>query len=424
MNLPQIASRVREQMDSFLGNLFRCVPQKTARRFTREALYGIVARKSLRLSEIARSLNEDIPLIKTENRLSRQAQREGLHGRIHDFVIRESSHRIERDTLLVVDLSDLVKPYAKKMEHLARVRDGSDGGYGDGYWLCDVIAAECGGHEITPLVNHLWSQAAPGHKSENDEFLKCVGMVGKHAGRRGIWVIDRGGDRKTIMVPLLKENRRFIIRLVGNRHLIHKGKSLLAQDLARKCKLPFAEVITKQKKDGTEERLTLTFGMMPVRLPAFPQKQLYMAVVKGFGEKPTMILTTEPLKNSRRSLQWLLDAYLTRWRIEDTIRYAKQTYAMEDVRVLGYQSLKNMMALALLAMSFSMTWLGGKEKLAVLAHHALTAAKRLFGIADFRYYAISDGLSDLLRRRTKKVFNRKDRLLKDPQLDMLFFSSG
>jgi hypothetical protein len=35
--------------------------------------------------------------------------------------------RIRRDTLLILDLSDLVKPYAKKMEYLSRVRDGSEG---------------------------------------------------------------------------------------------------------------------------------------------------------------------------------------------------------------------------------------------------------------------------------------------------------
>lgn len=57
----QIASRLREQMHSFLGNLSAAVPRKTSRRFVCEALQGILARKSLRLSEIARSLNEAIP---------------------------------------------------------------------------------------------------------------------------------------------------------------------------------------------------------------------------------------------------------------------------------------------------------------------------------------------------------------------------
>ena len=36
----------------------------------------------------------------------------------------------------------------------------------------------------------------------------------------------------------------------------------------------------------------------------------------------------------------MVEAYLTRWRIEETLRFSKQAYQMEDVRVLCYQSLK------------------------------------------------------------------------------------
>lgn len=404
MNIPQLTARLLDQMTSFLGNLFRSVPRKTARRFCQESLYGIVTRQSLHLTEIARSLEETISLGKTENRLSRQAAREDLHEQIHDFVIRESAHRVHKDTLLVVDPSDIVKCYAQRMEYLACVRDGSDGGYGNGYWLCQVIGVQCGGHEITPLVNHLWSHDEPAHKSENHEVLSCVARVAKHTGERGIWVIDRGGDRMSLMRVLLHWKLRFLIRLIGNRHLLYKGKKMLASDLARLCKCPCARVVTKQKKDGSEEHLELSYGCLPVELPAFPGKELRLIVLNGFPGGPIMTLTTEPITNSRRSLEWAIEAYLTRWRIEETIRFAKQTYALEDVRVLGYQSLRNMMALALLAMSFTMTWLGTKEKLAVLAFHALKAAKRLFGVPDFRYYALADGLAAIFRKRIKAPF--------------------
>jgi hypothetical protein len=40
---------------------------------------------------------------------------------------------------------------------------------------------------------------------------------------------------------------------------------------------------------------------------------------------------------------------LTHWRVEDTLRFVKQIYHLEDVRVLSYQRLRNMKALALLA---------------------------------------------------------------------------
>jgi len=142
-------------------------------------------------------------------------------------------------------------------------------------------------------------------------------------------------------------------------------------------------------------------------------------VVKGFGEKPLLILTTEPLRKNRDVLWWVLEAYLTRWRIEETLRFAKQSYELEDVRVLSYQRLKNMMAMALLAMYFSMVYLGAQTKLAILCHHALKAAKRLFGIPDFRYYAIADGIRAILAGRQRPAFDFASAATEDAEPDML-----
>lgn len=408
---------MREQMQSFLRNLPVC---KTARRFALEALYGIQTRQSLRLSEIGRSLNEPKPLIKTEDRLSRQASRAGLDEAVRDFVIEQGAWRIGERTLLVVDGSDLAKPYAQKMEYLARVRDGSAKELANGYWLCQVAGVECGGHEIVPLVNHLWSQEAPGFRSENAEILSCVAAVARGVGRKGIWVIDRGGDRLRLYRALLRLRLQFFVRLVGNRDLIVGGKKRLTEEIAADCPLPYAETVRRQNPDGTEQVVTLEFGYQEVRLPA-RLEPLWLLVVKGFGEKPLMILTTVPLRKNRKVLWWAVEAYLTRWRIEDTLRFAKQSYDLEDVRVLGYQSLKNMMAMALLAMFFSMVYLGQQTKLAVLCHHALTAARRLFGIPDFRYYAIADGIRAILfGRLTAPPFDFRRQEPQDAaQLDML-----
>jgi hypothetical protein len=402
VHIHQVANRMREEMEDFLGNL-PGLP-KVARRFCLEGLYGVVTRKSLRLSEIARALNEEIALSKTVNRLSRQAAREDLEWALTRYVARRGTEHVKRDTLLVIDPSDLTKKYGEKMEYLARVRDGSKGELSDGYWLCQVVAVECGGQEITPLVNHLWSAEAPDFVSENEEVLRCVAEVSRFTEERGIWVMDRGGDRIRLFDTLLAWDRRFLVRLVGNRDLLWRGRERLASEIAQHTPLPYIEHVTKQNADGSEKIVELSFGARPVRLPEWPDRPLWLLVVKGFGQDPLLILTTEELRDSRRSLWWALEAYLTRWRIEETLRFAKQAYALEDVRVLRYRRLKNLMAVALLAMYFTMSWLGMREKLAILCHHALVAGRRLFGIPDFRYYALADGLSEILSRRSKRAF--------------------
>jgi len=78
---------------------------------------------------------------------------------------------------LVVDTSDITKKFAKKMEYLCEVRDGSEGEIGLGYWMGEVVGAEVLSMEITPLAQSVWSQESPGFTSENDEILSLMQRV-------------------------------------------------------------------------------------------------------------------------------------------------------------------------------------------------------------------------------------------------------
>jgi len=104
------------------------------------------------------------------------------------------------------------------------------------------------------------------------------------------------------------------------------------------------------------------------------------------------------LTHSRRSLWFIVRGYMARWLVEETIRFIKQSYHLEDVRVLDYQRLKNLMALVLAAAYFSAVWLGETLKLAVLCTRVARVAKRFFGVPDFHYYALADGISVLLSK--------------------------
>ena len=59
--------------------------------------------------------------------------------------------RIEEDTLLVLDLSDVTKKHAEKMENLARVRNGNEEELGWGYWTLNIVGANTKGPKIVPL---------------------------------------------------------------------------------------------------------------------------------------------------------------------------------------------------------------------------------------------------------------------------------
>ena len=266
--IAQTAAKMRAHLEAFSGRLSATL-SKPARRFVGEALYGIAARGSVRLSEIARSLDEPIALIKTETRLSRNLARPELAA-VGDAVLAEGARRIGERTLLILDLSDIAKPYAEKMEHLARVRDGSEGAIADGYWLAHVVGVENEDNAIVPLYASLWSQKAPAFVSENEEVLTAIRSVAAACHGRGVWVIDRGGDRGEIYAPLIGEGHDFIVRNKGDRHLLvgHSpaGTAKAAtEDLAASCPMYFATHIVREER-GSEVSHRLDYGFRPVEL--------------------------------------------------------------------------------------------------------------------------------------------------------------
>ncbi len=395
--IQQIGRKLRQQIHYFSGELCNGIGT-IASRFTEEAVFGISSSGSVRLTEIGRALEENIPLHATHKRLSRNLADESLEHNIGRNILKLGSKRIKENTLLIVDPSDIQKKYAKKMQYLAKVRDGSEDTIGNGYSLCEVVGCEVGSNEITPLAQELWSQNAPDYKSDNDQILTLVKRVRQSTDGKGIIVYDRGSDRRTLLVPWTKDKTcRYLVRQRGDRHLLYKRKAVSGLELATLCKTPYATKIFREK-EGEEKTYFIDFGFLPVRLPECPERPLWLVVIKGFGKKPLMILTTEPMRRNRNVLWWAVEAYLTRWKVEDTIRFIKQSYDFEDIRVLTYNRLKNMATLVLAASYFAAVWLGTRTKLNILAMHAMNAAKRIFGIPDFRYYALADGIRAIFKR--------------------------
>jgi hypothetical protein len=304
------------------------------------------------------------------------------------------------------------------MEYLARVHDGSEGTLANGYWTCSVIGAEGEERVLNPLYSRLYSQAGPDFRSENAEVRKAISFVSKHTEKRGIWVLDRGGDRREIIHHLLGNKLRFIIRLKVDRHLVYRGNKRPALEQALRCPMLYSEKIVKEER-GKEKIYHLEFGYRPIKLPE-RKEQLYMIVVKGFGQTPMMLLTNVQVRKSRKSLWRIIQSYITRWSIEETIRFIKQSYNLEDIRLLTYRRLQNMMALVLAVAYFAMVYLGIKTKLRVLARHVMKAARRLFGIPDFRFYALADGIRELLFGRQKGL-EGFTQMLKTENLQMSLF---
>jgi Transposase DDE domain len=269
-----------------------------------------------------------------------------------------------------------------------------------------------------PLHLRLWSAEAPDYASENHQLLDVVRTVHHATEGRGIFVIDRGGDRIELLRPFLNDRMRFIVRLVGDRHLIYRGHACAASDLAKDCQTRYAERVIRQTEEG-EKAYQLEYGFWRVRLPNRTD-DLALVVVRGFGETPLMLLTNVAVTPSRASLWAIVKGYLGRWMVEETIRFIKQSYRLEEIRVLKYERLQNLVALVAAAAYFAAVWLGEGLRLAVLRRIVAKLSKRFFGVPAFHYYALADGIRNVLVRAGRWRPSRDDLAPPQPQPRQLF----
>lgn len=399
MHDSKLRSRLKAQLTKFSSELCAGLSKPLAR-FVSQMLFGIQSSQDVKLSNIARSLKEEISLIRSEKRLSRNLKSAELEKELTPQLVRMGSTRVQPNTVLALDLRDIRKEYAQKMEHLALVRDGSTGERHQGYWLCDVTAAEVNGSEIVPLYQRLFSAEAKDCTSENAEVLAAIDLIRTHTQGRGIWTIDRGGDRKKLLEPLLDRGERFVIRSTGKRTVIDRRRLQgSVAEVAGRCRLRHQARIIKIQ-DGQEKTYALRYGTEPIRLPG-RSEQLWLVVVAGFGEEPLMLLTDLPVAaQDSPSLWWIVQIYLTRWKIEETFRFVKQSYNLEDIRVMKYQRLKNLVILVTAVAYFAATFLGQQMKLRILCEKLLIISQRFFGIPPFRFYALADGIRTILSQGT------------------------
>jgi len=392
----RIAADIKGQITKFSGIISKGLP-KSKQKLIREMVYGIQAGKDIKLSSVSRSLNESIALIKTEDRLSRNLDDRDFTDVINQEICRLGSTKVLDDMVIAIDPGDIRKKYAVKMECLCRVHDGSEHEIGDGYWLCKAVAADIEHKKVIPLYLEVYSQEAEGFKSENDQLFRVIDAVSTHVGNKGIYAIDRGGDRGKLYDKFLEKGktRRFVIRLKKNRDVLHKGFKENCHVLATAMPCPHEAVMVKYE-EGKESKITVFYNAAKVKLPGHDES-LFLVVAKGFGKEPMMLLTNCPIDMKNRETIWrIIEIYLTRWKCDESFRYIKQCYNLEDIRVRHYTSIRNMVVLVLAVSYFAAVYLGDNLRLKMLVERVYIVSKRFFGIPTFFNYAIADGLYKLL----------------------------
>ena len=331
-----------------------------------DMIYGILCRKSVVLTEIARGLKEKTKLCNVVDRLSTNL----MNLDDEQKIIIKNNYDNEAlnclkgagDYIIVPnDDSDLNNEYSKKMENICLVRDASSQKekYVNGYKVCEYVALSPKEKSPISLYSKIYSTISDDFKSENeetilgeDEVIKKLSAINK----KPIFVRDRGYDANTFFIKDIKEDNKFVTRLKNNRNLLFKDKSVNAFE---KIKTRKGKIKTKLMYKGENKDCYISYTK--VKLPAYSSREIYLVSIHGlkddidcdnekYGDDNVLMFLTNLEVKDKESAERIVRIYFLRWRIEEYFKSKKQNYKWEDsiVRTLNGMNNLNMFLTAVM----------------------------------------------------------------------------
>lgn len=324
------------------------------RKFVNQMIFGIIKSRSVIAQQVAMSLDEDIRLKKTCDRIySNLSDRSFLHSQLMLSHMKKTASVISDETPIMIDLSDISKPCANKMAGLAKVWDGSKHQSNKGYFTLQASFCDPDHPKSMKLYYSELFSLEEEAVFENEKILEFTHQSAILTGNNGIFIGDRGLDRERLLTDMIENDNSFIIR-GDERHLMFNGKMMSYKEIAENVDLTY--IIESKKRTFNANIVEVGY-----KLPNPPQRKhkrkriakLYLVIAKEKGKGFVYYLCRFRKEYSaEKMVQMAVQYYGLRWSIEEVHRQIKQDFGWEKMQLLKYTSLKNMNALLWLAASF------------------------------------------------------------------------
>jgi hypothetical protein len=358
-------------------------------------IVGLVISGHVHLTKIARAIGSGVNSVHAdEKRLSRHLDSEHWSMEpVIDGLRNGSAAMVGEDSLIPADLTDVAKYYARHLEGLGRVRDGSDPEKrtAPGYMLFEAHV-RVGRWQLFPLVMEPLRTYSGAPTSENDEILAHFSRIHEATGGKGIWVLDRGFDRRELMVPMLEWAMAWIVRQRGDRHILTGGGRQLSVDQR-------AAEIYQQERPTRWPAGDWTYTET-VRLPESPAHELLLVLSWRLpGRAPLMLLASPRARRLGRKGPWFVKAFRRRWGVEDATWGVKQRFHVEEFLVRSWRSIRRLMYLVAIAFFWLNLW--GEECYAPLRSAFLNHPWRLPKEVTYLFDWLATQISRFLHPRPK-----------------------
>ena len=307
------------------------------RKFIEDITYGISKSKSILLSDISDALIEPINKVNTVERLSKNLMKnisDSVSENYHNLVLNNINMS---EPVILVDDSDIIKPYGSKFDSIGFVRDGSSrkNNCEKDYKVTEMVALTQNKKQPISLFSKIHSAKEKEYKSTNTVTFEGLTSVINTINTRGTFIFDRGYDMNDLFKFMYNQNQDFVVRLTERRKIFFKGKWYKATTLrdSRKGKIKTKVLFQGEEKDCYISHINCQITAS--------KKNMYLVLIYGLSETPMMLATNKIIK-SKDDVVKILRLYMSRWRIEEYFRFKKQEYGFENFRVRSLKSINNL----------------------------------------------------------------------------------
>lgn len=364
---------------------------KPEQKFIMDMIFGIASTGTTLISEISRSLKENIKLGNTIERLCDNLLRFDKEETIMNNYYKEVKKELSKEPIVLFDDSDITKIYGKKFEDIDKVIDASSEKkeIKPGYHVCEATLVGKQMSQPISLYSKIYSSKSKDFKSEKNYTKESIEKISKIVGKF-TGVFDRAYDSNDIINLMDNMSNDFVIRMNDRRMFLFKGKKKNCYEEAIKRK---GKIRMKLLFDDNQE-YEVYISHTKVTLPS-NNKDYELVYLYGLAEERPLILLTNKSIHSKEEVIKIVRLYFSRWRIEEYFRAKKQEYDFENMRVRKLKSMNNINIILTIYMGY-VSMISEKMDKKLLLIKIIEASKSLRRKVVVWISQISRGIKEIL----------------------------
>jgi hypothetical protein len=374
--------------------------KNSTRRFIKEATAGIIKSQSCIVRRIAQEQHEEIDLKKTQERFTYQLDNEKEIEKFKENMLIQGSRKLDNQSLILVDPSDITKKRAVKMEGICCVRDGNDGSRKSGYNVIDIVGVnrDSDSYSVSPLYSEIHSEEIGSATMKNKLFDALLDII-IHSNNSGTYVMDREFDDKKVIQELYNHMASFLIRMKKNRHVFYKNNLQNIAQVGKNIKHKYVySVNSKTKIKAGVAEIGIPLSRHKVKNPETANVKLVSAEFitthkNGRKTKGTLLLIIsipDRYLSDEDLCKFALESYRLRWKIEEVHRQVKVDFGWEDIQLMRFKRIQSLNTILWFTLGFIYSLDRWKYKFAaVFSSLMMNKKNNLKELEKFVYYRIT-----------------------------------